>query len=625
MIDRLPPELLFHIISCTYGHQFDGLIAADVSFTDLPDKDVTSLQLVCRSYLPLARANKTWRERCYDKSPAVKIRGWSAFADTLSRPTLGGNSANEAASTFASILQTAEAGSVTSATQPTAASGDSLTLRHSRLRAIADWDPSYESEKVDWYSEYIARAAPLSISWTINPINEVKGLALLKNDAGGRAIGPCEDGTVRIWDVYGGQEVGKSTPGMLFKDTSSLNGAVECVSVDSARGTACFAVLNELKTVDLSTLQITSSHDFTYPIAALSYSDTDGQPLTVGTKFSVHLFDPREQGAALIPEPLTRVDSPPSPTLAAGDSCPLSILHIDDHSIYLAGRYPSILHYDRRYFPRLESTIHSGGRLCSLSHIRPPPQNPNSLTSPSSTLLSCGEYNGRGSLELYNLTHHQEDHPPPQAYRNRQTASRSKLLSVSPHGTRIVFSDADGGLKWVERDGHSLTRSWNVNQFNFVERPQPSSRLSGASRRSGGVVLEFGTQGTDVVRKILPLPSSQYGPHISSGPGGTRGDNELLLYTGEKAGILHFRERDEDVFEDAREDFEDELNEIGTTTMTTTGRRHGATARETGGAHHAASGPRQQQREMEEAMKRALMRHADEMNWLRRFGLAPEV
>jgi len=59
---------------------------------------------------------------------------------------------------------------------------------------------------------------------------------------------------------------------------------------------------------------------------------------------------------------------------------PLSILHLsssgDDWDgngdIYVAGRFPSILNYDRRYFPKLRGTIHSGARLCSMAALSHP-------------------------------------------------------------------------------------------------------------------------------------------------------------------------------------------------------------------------------------------------------------
>ena len=82
-----------------------------------------------------------------------------------------------------------------------------------RSRAAAEWDPSFETENVDWYSEYIARHGPVSFSWLHPPrIREattgpescnVKGIGLLRDWSSARedkVIAPLEDGTVCIWD-----------------------------------------------------------------------------------------------------------------------------------------------------------------------------------------------------------------------------------------------------------------------------------------------------------------------------------------------------------------------------------------------------------------------------------------
>src|ERR1035438_8772484 len=49
----------------------------------------------------------------------------------------------------------------------------------------------------------------------------------------------------------------------------------------------------------------------------------------------------------------------------------------------------------------------------------------------------------------------------PEPLKNRQTSSNSKLLSVSNHGTRIVFSDGGGNIKWVEGNGFFRSESSN--------------------------------------------------------------------------------------------------------------------------------------------------------------------
>lgn len=140
---------------------------------------------------------------------------------------------------------------------------------------MANWDPSYPSEKVDWYDEYIQRHAPIVVNWLQQPqikdgaesaAIEARGVALYYPDNPDRepykpetifAVSPLDDGSVCLWDITGargrkGAIYTKSKPGILFidgptADNSSRSkrvdsGVTECVSVDSVRNRAFFAV-----------------------------------------------------------------------------------------------------------------------------------------------------------------------------------------------------------------------------------------------------------------------------------------------------------------------------------------------------------------------------------------------
>lgn len=428
---------------------------------------------------------------------------------------------------------------------------------------MASWDPTYPREKIDWYNDYIARHAPLSISWLQQPYHiangsreklETRGLGLLEHLGAGLAVAPLDDGSVCLWylgqddalpQANDGRITGRSKPGLLSvngPDGSTVpaksrakmtsTGVVECVSVDQQRNKAYFAVQSGLNEVDLSTLQISGYDRYPFSISALSES-TYPVPLTVGTTLSLHMHDPRLSNNARSPSCsyfTDRVDTnamPPSSSdfyrIASGDSSqtdyatlfhpsPLSILHHNPSSmVYVAGRFPSILSYDRRFFPKLTSAIHSGARLCSLT----------SLPTPKcSTLAAAGEYNGKGSLELYPLPTSSAVSPSEdgtEATRNRTSASRSKLLSLTPHGTRLLFSDSDGQLKWVERDGSTLVRRWNIN--TYVTAPNMLAATQGIFNND----LNEG----DVARKLLPVSAKER--------------SEVLLWTGEKIGLLGFR------------------------------------------------------------------------------------
>ena len=489
---------------------------------------------------------------------------------------------------------------------------------------MTSWDPTYPDEKVDWYGEYIARHAPLSMSWLEQPFSEqngirekleTRGLGILKDDDSSVVVAPLDDGSVCLWNVgredasslsQEGQIIARSRPGLLSGtgvDGSTLQqstgarvkmtstGVVECVSVDRARNKAYFAVQSSLNEVDLTTLQMSSYDRYPFSITALSEA-AHPVPLTVGTSLSLHLHDPRlgNNGGSPTSWINDRVDTnanvsrdlrysttdfhrlssvDPSQTDYATlfHPSPLSILHLNPSTIYVAGRFPSILTYDRRYFPKLASTIHSGARLCSIASL-PTPGNP--------TLAAAGEYNGKGSLEFYPLdsasTASSSD-TIPEPTRNRTSASRSKLLSLTPHGTRLLFSDSDGKLKWVERDGSTLVRQWNINTFDAsVSDPE--------SARSG--IFNADPNEGDVARKLLPV--------------GNGARSEVCVWTGEKIGLLGFRDKPRFSFGVDEKDWN----------CTPDGSSDGESIDE---------------RDYGRMMRRALERQADEVRFVRGFGL----
>jgi hypothetical protein len=135
---------------------------------------------------------------------------------------------------------------------------------------MANWDPSYPEEKVQWYDEYIARTAPISTSWLQQPRNrespeheylEVRGMGIYtpagEEDAT-LVVGPLDDGSVCLWNISGtkgrkGSIVARSKSGLISANPVGQDGTgrrsklisagvTECVSVDSARRRAFFAV-----------------------------------------------------------------------------------------------------------------------------------------------------------------------------------------------------------------------------------------------------------------------------------------------------------------------------------------------------------------------------------------------
>ncbi|KAH8813214.1 hypothetical protein F5884DRAFT_670322 [Xylogone sp. PMI_703] len=478
------------------------------------------------------------------------------------------------------------------------------------VRIRANWDPSYPGEKVRWYDEYIARNSTISLSWLQQPRDvessskeslDISGMGLYTPPgelAATMAVAPLDDGSVSIWDLSGsiarkGSIIARSKPGILSIDEFPSGthtkrsemvkaGVTECISVDSVLKRAYVAVQSGLVEVDLETLKPVSYEMFPFTVTTLSTAHHP-VPLTVGTNLSIYLHDPRETRSysASEPEQLDDVDGivPPRIRAMAGllnqeytpryahlyQPGPLSILHMPTPSpwdgggdIYIAGRFPSILHYDRRFFPRLQDTIHSGARLCAMAYLPYAVGEDldlarrgelsverawESKSHPGQTLIACGEYNTKGSLEMYGLpsTGEQTDPDPrpykttPSVMQNRQTSSSSKLLSVANHGTRIVVSDGSGNVKWFERDGFTEVRRWNIAQ----ETAETTHRSIFGSMRDYYRETETG----DIALKLLPTGSAE----------GSVNEDNLVLWTGEKLGLMQFSPHpafDQDHFEE---------------------------------------------------------------------------
>jgi hypothetical protein len=332
--------------------------------------------------------------------------------------------------------------------------------------------------------------------------------------------------------------------------------------------------------VDLETLSTISHERFPFSITALSEAKHP-VPLTVGTNLALYLHDSRAKkstgSASANIETIDSFDSQfgslrnsgsldfrsllnpePSPYYAhLYQPGPLSIIHLPSSGnewdgngdIYVAGRFPSILNYDRRRFPALRGTIHSGARLCSMSSLPYPfatlekdlarrgelslEQVVAAKSRSGKTLIACGEYNSKGSLEMYGLSsnplntvissHSSAGSLQDSVMKNRQTSSSSKLLSVANHGTRIVVSDGGGNLKWLERDGFTETRKWNV-AHGSVEGPR------GIFGTLGDHYMDSGSG--DVVLKLISCTSGQPDKPVNAG--------NLVLWTGEKIGLLAF-------------------------------------------------------------------------------------
>lgn len=347
-------------------------------------------------------------------------------------------------------------------------------------------------------------------------------------------------------------------------------------------------------------------------------------PLTVGTSLGIHLHDYRSRKPSLndageVIDGFDRMeakdfyerslrhifdDEPLPPYAPLSQPGPLSILHLQapgqeaelSDDIYVAGRFSNILHYDRRKFPSIRGSIHSGARLCSMTSLPYPFSTLDSelrrkgelsleqveaskSVAGGRTLIACGEYNTKGSLEIYGLSPGELAHRGAPGglqnsiFKNRQTSSQSKLLSVVNHGSRIAFSDGSGYIKWFERDGFTEVRRCKIGRSERAPQgPSIFASMPGSD---------------DLARKLLP---TRAGAQASNGRGT---DNDLLFWTGDKLGLVTFSARPGFM----AEDFEERAPDAE------------ALARES------------EVRAYNERMRLALERQADDVRFVRNLGL----
>ncbi|OTB05138.1 hypothetical protein M426DRAFT_57505 [Hypoxylon sp. CI-4A] len=551
-LQNLPDEIFLHILS----------------FLEAPD--VVNLQSVSKYFLGLCRDGNLWRNRCLSASNIDERIGlYERGPDWNDVPSLTPRLARD--------QDEAHWGELESRPETL-----SRFRKREQIRIAANWDPTFPGEETSWYDEYIQRYGPIAVGWFEQPQIQsdslrgpidVSGIALY-NPSPNRnelfAVSPLEDGSVCLWDVKGtrrkkGSIISKSGPGLLCTDgpdadlsqrSKMINtGVTECVSVDSQRHTAFFAIQSRLIEVDLKTFQVIGDHPFEWSITTLSAADPV-VPLTVGTIHGLHLHDFRatpeyreihsRKGGMDFSHIL---DSKPlAPYASLAQSGPQSILHLSQpknnsqlsDDIFVAGRFSNILHYDRRKFPAITDSIHSGARLCALTSLPyyfssidsnycrrfmlSEEQIEKSKSVTGRTLVACGEYNTKGSIELYGLRSGADDTSRSgtivnSVLKNRQTASQSKLLSVINHGTRFVFSDGQGYLKWVERDGVTEVRRHKIGKSERGDQRSLFGTMPGSD---------------DIARKIL---STQ----ITDQDGITRvNDDDILFWTGEKLGLVSF-------------------------------------------------------------------------------------
>ena len=262
-LDSLPSEIILSITRCMlfFRHLYGYPLIEAVVLNPL---EIVTLQHVCKRLLTLARDNTLWKEQCFFNSSfleSLRRRRELIATDSVQEPRF-----RDLARALANGNGLAESRLLKAREE----ARDFKAQSQERIRISANWDPSYPTEKVRWYDEYIARNAPISTSWLQQPRNresaeheylEVRGLGLYKppGEADSTfAVAPLDDGSVCIWDLTGrkgrkGSIVARSKSRILSVDEHPQNGlskrskmistgVTECVSVDNVRGKAYVAV-----------------------------------------------------------------------------------------------------------------------------------------------------------------------------------------------------------------------------------------------------------------------------------------------------------------------------------------------------------------------------------------------
>lgn len=596
-MDQLPAEIIYQIITCIISPSIHILIL--IVTIVLRPPDIVKLQLLSRRLLTLTRDDHLWRQLCYvhSRSAARARRREMLFSQPA--PLAALVQAVSPLEPFSHLTLSPDQENVP---------GDILDSgAKNAARRLSNWDPTYASEKVGWYQQYVQRYAKIKASWFQTPVTETAprectgmGVLYTSESVADKLIAPMDDGSIAYWDLAPndpfnrqqkkGLMVGRSAVGLLTEQGANIakdrrlahsqammtkTGAVECVSIDSESQRGYFTMQEYLNEVDLRTGQLASRHRFPFPITCLSEARPQ-VPLTVGTNLTLHIHDPRSGSGPSDGDPTLRCEwiggTPPKSDITSHTSRrlrrqhvnlsqpgPLSILHLPStrshtpsYEIWVAGRFTSLLSYDRRFFPKIASTIHSGARISCLTSLPYPfLRSASGLTNRVSfseldniairslagaSIIAAGQYKSKGSLEIYGLSPDPEYKTlsmgfsvlePRNIYRNRQTVSRCKLLSVASHGTTLVYSDGDGNVKWVERDGSTPVRQWNVNP----EPEQPSARPFELEQTTDSLLSDRPLIQEDLVQKLIP---------ISTAVSRSRPD-ELVLWTGEgKLGLLCF-------------------------------------------------------------------------------------
>lgn len=599
-MNNLPDEIVLQIAACESRALVsrDSVLTSTV----LSASEVIAFSVTSRHFQFLTKDRHSWRQRCYDESKlaaqkrretlntsrSAREAEFIQAVNDLVRPSLSVHGSTEATNGHDSSVASAKS------TRSRMVSWDPRYPTE-KIDFYQEYVHRHAPIRLSWFEGVDGRERDSQ-----RPVEAI-GAGLLY-DANGRAsklYAPLEDGSIHVWEARfpaegtpnqaaTGRQVASSPGKTLYSANFSISvdgAGADTISIDQHRRRGYFACANNLIEVDLETLQGVSRHSLAWPISALSESKAS-VPLVIGTMVDLQLFDPRIPSITSDPNNANLLDALPSVqenttnaqqllnspssgprTAQLTQPGPLSIQYSPQlqkaHSIWVAGRFTHLLNYDLRYFPRLSGTIHSGARLASLTslpHLWTTHSGNDTLPNKGSTIIAAGAYKGKGSLEMYSFS---DDHGTPSLHtdianttgkiafsmtgsgthgicvKNRQTASSTKLLSVTNHGVKIAYSDGNAMVKWTERDGFTPVREFSVT-------PAGPDSAGGWFDQGHESIMDQGlwsrsheSSSGDVVQKLIPtlhtasMDSSDQAQRLH--------EDNLIVWTGDgRLGMLGF-------------------------------------------------------------------------------------
>ncbi|KAK9476474.1 hypothetical protein V1514DRAFT_369590 [Lipomyces japonicus] len=272
--------------------------------------------------------------------------------------------------------------------------------------------PSVFLDSEDYRNRFSWLFAPVSMHAHTPASNAVLSMDVLRSE--NKVIAVSEDCKINMWNaIENYKQVGSSSLNLDFLHSTILK-------TDSLSKKIWISLNDKVQewSIDMQPISSTS-----FPCNATAMSPILGNSLVVGlSNGTLQLVDSR---------------SPPQSSSVKSSKLPNYALDLlaQNYSVYVTGRFPSLLMYDIRKLSSVARSEYSGAHsLCCLTAAR-------------GGIVAAGAYAGRGTLEYYGSQSQQLN------WVNRYSAARSTVLSLCvPDWTDelVMAGAADGGIRLLD-------------------------------------------------------------------------------------------------------------------------------------------------------------------------------